>query len=101
MIRPFFTIPFLLLAVGAATGVFTGNRIALVVLGLGCAAWGHAVVNMLARDPQAQLTENHPSWRHMYYLMFTLQIGFEPPSRRVLLARRRLFAVLPELLRGR
>jgi 4-hydroxybenzoate polyprenyltransferase len=76
MIRPFFTIPFLLLAVGAATGVFTGNRIALVVLGLGCAAWGHAVVNMLARDPQAQLTENHPSWRHMYYLMFTLQIGF-------------------------
>jgi 4-hydroxybenzoate polyprenyltransferase len=76
MIQPFFTVPFLLLAAGGATGVFTGNRLALVGLGLGCAAWGHAVIRMLARDPDAQLTENHPSWRHMYYLMFALQVGF-------------------------
>jgi 4-hydroxybenzoate polyprenyltransferase len=76
LIHPFFTVPFLLLAIGAAAGVFTGNRIVLIALGLGCAAWGHAVVRMLQRDPGAQVTENHPSWRHMYYLMFTLQIGF-------------------------
>ncbi len=76
IIRPFFTVPFLLLAGAAAAGVFTGNRILLVVLGLGCAAWGDAVVRMIQRDPEVQLTENHPSWRHMYYLMFTLQIGF-------------------------
>jgi 4-hydroxybenzoate polyprenyltransferase len=76
MIHPFFTVPFLLLAAGAGAGVFTGNRIVLVALGLGCAAWGHAVVRMLQRDPDAQVTENHPSWRHMYYLMFTLQVGF-------------------------
>jgi 4-hydroxybenzoate polyprenyltransferase len=76
MIHPFFTIPFLLLAAGAAGGLFTGNRVALVALGLICAAWGHAVVVMLRRDPDAQLTENHPSWRHMYYLMFALQLGF-------------------------
>jgi 4-hydroxybenzoate polyprenyltransferase len=76
LIHPFFTVPFLLLAAGAAAGLFTGNARALVLLGLGCAAWGHAVVKMLARDPSAQLTENHPSWRHMYYLMFTLQVGF-------------------------
>lgn len=76
LIHPFFTIPFLLLAAGAAAGVFSGNRAVLVALGLGCAAWGHAVVRMLQRDPGAQVTENHPSWRHMYYLMFTLQIGF-------------------------
>ncbi|MGH7435130.1 MAG: UbiA family prenyltransferase [Polyangiaceae bacterium] len=76
LIYPFFTLPFLLLAGGAVAGLFTGNRIALVVLGLGCAAWGHAVVRMLERDPDAQLTENHPSWRHMYYLMFALQAGF-------------------------
>jgi 4-hydroxybenzoate polyprenyltransferase len=75
LIRPFFTVPFLLLAAGGATGIFTGNRVALVVLGLGCAFWGHAVTRMLERDPNAQLTENHPSWRHMYYLMFTLQVG--------------------------
>jgi 4-hydroxybenzoate polyprenyltransferase len=76
LIHPFFTIPFLLLAGGAWVGLFTGNRIALVTLGLVCAAWGHAVVRMLRRDPNAQLTENHPSWRHMYYLMFALQVGF-------------------------
>ena len=76
LIHPFFTVPFLLLAAGAAAGVFTGNRLVLIVLGLGCAAWGHAVVRMLQRDPGAQVTENHPSWRHMYYLMFTLQVGF-------------------------
>jgi 4-hydroxybenzoate polyprenyltransferase len=76
LIRPFFTVPFLLLAGGAAAGVFTGNRAALVALGLGCAAWGHLVVKMLARDPDAHLDENHPSWRHMYYLMFALQTGF-------------------------
>jgi 4-hydroxybenzoate polyprenyltransferase len=75
-IHPFFTVPFLLLAGGAMAGLFTGNTIALVTLGLGCAAWGHAVVRMLERDPNAQLTENHPSWRHMYYLMFALQAGF-------------------------
>jgi len=75
MIHPFFTLPFLLLAAGAAAGVFTGNRIALIVLGLVCATWGHAVVRMLQRAPDAQVTENHPSWRHMYYLMFSLQVG--------------------------
>ena len=76
LIQPFFTVPFLLLAAGAAARLFTGNRIALVALGLVCAAWGQAVVWMLQRDPDAQVTENHPSWRHMYYLMFTLQVGF-------------------------
>lgn len=76
LIHPFFVAPFLLLAAGGAAGVFTGNRAAIVVLGLVCAAWGHAVVRMIARDPDAQLTENHPSWRHMYFLMFALQVGF-------------------------
>ncbi len=76
MIYVFFTLPFLLLAAGAIAGVFTGNRVVLVVLGLGCAVWGHLIIRMLQRDPDAEMTENHPSWRHMYYLMFTLQIGF-------------------------
>ncbi len=76
LIRPFFTVPFLLLAAGAMTGMFTGNRVVLVVLGLGCAVWGDAIVRMIRRDGGAPLTENHPSWRHMYYLMFVLQLGF-------------------------
>src|SRR5262249_20063633 len=65
LIRPFFTVPFLLLAAAAAAGLFTGRAIPLVVLGLGCAVWGHAVVRMLERDPTALVTENHPAWRHM------------------------------------
>ncbi len=76
LIRPFFIAPFVLLACGAVAHVFTGNMVALVVLGLGCAAWGAFVVRTLERDPSAQLSENHPSWRHMYFLMFALQIGF-------------------------
>ena len=76
LIGPFFTVPFLLLAAGAAAGVYSGNRAALVALGVGCAAWGYAVVRMLSRDPHAQVTENHPAWRHMYFLMFALQLGF-------------------------
>lgn len=76
LIHPFFVVPFLLLCAGALAGVFTGNRFALCALGLGCAAWGHAVIRMLSRDPGARLDENHPSWRQMYYLIFTLQIGF-------------------------
>jgi 4-hydroxybenzoate polyprenyltransferase len=75
LIHPFFTLPFLLLSGGAAAGLFTGNHLVLEALGVGCAVWGHIVVRMLQKDPTAQVTENHPSWRHMYYLMFTLQIG--------------------------
>jgi 4-hydroxybenzoate polyprenyltransferase len=75
LIRPFFTLPFLLLAVAGAAGVLSGNRPALVALGLGCALWGHRVGATLARDPEVPLTENHPSWRQMYLLMLTLQLG--------------------------
>jgi 4-hydroxybenzoate polyprenyltransferase len=76
LIHPFFIVPFLLLCAGALAGVFTGNRIALVALGLCCAAWGHAVIRMLSRDAGTRLDENHPSWRQMYFMMFALQVGF-------------------------
>ncbi|MBI5528388.1 MAG: UbiA family prenyltransferase, partial [Deltaproteobacteria bacterium] len=75
LMYPFFTLPFLLLAAGTIGGVFSGNRVLLVILGLACAAWGHWVTRLLLRDPSERLTENHPSWRQMYYLMFALQVG--------------------------
>lgn len=77
MISPFFVFPFLLMPLGSALGVLTGNEVALTILGLGLAAWGSYVVFLTLRDPEALArTENHPSWTHMYFMMFTAQIGF-------------------------
>ncbi len=76
IIYPFYTLPFLLIILLTLSGYFTGNRYLLVSLGVICTVWGHFVVRMIDKDPFEKLTENHPSWHHMYYLMFTLQIGF-------------------------
>ena len=77
MIAPFFVLPFLLMPIGAVTGILTGNSIALILLGLGLSLWGIYVVYLILRDPEALAeTENHPSWTHMYLMMLTAQIGF-------------------------
>jgi len=76
-IAPFFVVPFLLLPLGAATGVLTGNRTLLTVLGTGLAVWGAYVAYLIVRRPEElAATENHISWRHMYLMMMTTQIGF-------------------------
>jgi 4-hydroxybenzoate polyprenyltransferase len=77
MIAPFFVFPFLLMPVGAATGVLTGNAAALTVLGFLLSGWGGYVVYLILREPEALArTENHPSWTHMYLMMLAAQIGF-------------------------
>jgi len=77
MIAPFFVLPFLLLPLGVARGVLTGNGVFLTVLGIGLALWGCYTVWLLVRRPdELATTENHPSWTHMYLMMMALQIGF-------------------------
>ncbi len=77
MIAPFFVLPWLLIPVGAMTGVLTGNHTALVVLGFVLAAWGAYTVWLIVRNPdELTATENHPSWRHMYLMMMAAQVGF-------------------------
>jgi len=77
MIAPSFVLPFLLMPLGVALGILTGNSTALVVLGLVLSAWGVYAVYLILRDPDALAsTENHPSWTHMYRMMLTAQIGF-------------------------
>ena len=77
MIAPSFALPFLLMPAGAALGILTGNALALGVLGFTLAAWGCGVIRLVLRDPGAMATEaNHPSWKHMYLMMFTAQVGF-------------------------
>ena len=77
MIAPFFVVPWLLMPVGAITGILTGNRLALIILGLGLSVWGAYTVWLIVRNPdELAATENHPSWRHMYLMMMAAQVGF-------------------------
>ena len=77
VIAPFFVLPWLLMPVGAALGILTGNRIALEILGVVLALWGAYTVWLIVRNPdELTATENHPSWRHMYLMMMAAQIGF-------------------------
>lgn len=74
---PFFVVPFLLIPLGAMLGILTGDRIALVLLGLGMAAYGAWIARMMLNDPDSlAIDDNHPSWKHMYMMMFVGQIGF-------------------------
>src|SRR5438132_10845438 len=77
MIAPFFVLPWLLMPVGAQLGILTGNRLALIILGMLLALWGAYTVWLIVRNPdELTATENHPSWRHMYLMMMAAQIGF-------------------------
>ncbi|HEX8172747.1 MAG TPA: UbiA family prenyltransferase [Thermoanaerobaculia bacterium] len=77
MIAPFFIFPWLLMPIGARTGVLTGNATFLSALGFFLAAWGAYTVWLIVRNPdELTSTENHPSWRHMYLMMMAAQIGF-------------------------
>jgi 4-hydroxybenzoate polyprenyltransferase len=77
MISPFFIIPWLLMPIGALSGILTGNRIALIILGIILTFWGMYVSYLMLRKPEELATdENHISWKHMYLMMFIAQIGF-------------------------
>lgn len=77
MIAPFFVFPWLLMPIGARYGILTGNSTFISILGFALAAWGAYTVWLIVRNPdELTATENHPSWRHMYLMMMTAQIGF-------------------------
>ncbi len=76
-IAPFFFVPWLLMPIGAWSGILTGNHIALIVLGVLLPLWGTYTLWLIVRNPdELTATENHPSWRHMYLMMMAAQIGF-------------------------
>jgi len=77
MIAPFFVLPFALIPVGVWTGVLTGNRTLLLVLGPALVLYGLYTTYLLVRRPEElAATENHPSWTHMYMMMMVAQVGF-------------------------
>jgi len=76
MIAPFFVVPFLLLPVGPLTGLVGASLTAMSVLGIGLAAWGLHVIRLILRRPEdLALGSNHVSWKHMYLLYMTAQLG--------------------------
>jgi 4-hydroxybenzoate polyprenyltransferase len=77
MIAPFFVLPFVLIPVGVARGILTGNAHLLMALGVALTLYGLYTVYLLVRRPEElAATENHPSWTHMYRMMMLAQVGF-------------------------
>jgi 4-hydroxybenzoate polyprenyltransferase len=77
MISPSFVLPFLLIAVGAWSGVLTGNFTLLMALSALMTAYGVYVCYLMLRRPEElAVEENHVSWAHMYRMMFVAQVGF-------------------------
>lgn len=77
MIAPFLFLPFTLIGLGVPLGVLHGNAVDLYFLCAISTCWGGYVAVLVLRDPESLTqTENHPAWRHMYYLMVFLQVGF-------------------------
>jgi 4-hydroxybenzoate polyprenyltransferase len=77
MISPSFVIPFILIAVGALTGILTGNFVLLLLLSGVMTAYGLYVCFLMLRRPEELAVEaNHVSWAHMYRMMFVAQVGF-------------------------
>ena len=72
-----FVLPFFVIPIGVFTGVLTGNRTLLLILGPTLILYGIYTVYLLVRRPEElAATENHPSWTHMYRMMMVAQLGF-------------------------
>jgi 4-hydroxybenzoate polyprenyltransferase len=77
MISPSFVIPFVMINIGSALNILTGNFWLLQLLGLTMTAYGLYVCYLMLRRPEElAVEENHVSWAHMYRMMFVAQIGF-------------------------
>src|SRR5689334_1789418 len=76
-IAPFFVLPWMMLPLGVALHVLSGNRTAILALSLTMALWGAYVAWLINKDPSSLVTEgeNHPSWRHMYLMMMVGHLG--------------------------
>jgi 4-hydroxybenzoate polyprenyltransferase len=77
MISPSFVVPFLMIPIGAWTGILTGNFWLLQALGAVMTTYGAYVCYLMLRRPEElAVEENHVSWAHMYRMMFVAQVGF-------------------------
>jgi 4-hydroxybenzoate polyprenyltransferase len=77
IVAPSFILPWLMLPLGVTLHILSGDRTAILALSILMLAWGAYVAYLLNRDPRALVTEgeNHPSWRHMYWMMMVGHLG--------------------------
>jgi 4-hydroxybenzoate polyprenyltransferase len=74
---PFLVLPFLLIPYGLWQGFLSGSPRVLLTLTALLSVWGAYVAWLMLRRPEELAsTENHPSWTHMYVMMFVAQVGF-------------------------
>ncbi len=77
LVAPFLVLPFLLIPYGMHLGLLTGAGPLLGALTAVLCIWGAYVAYLMVRRPDdLSRSENHPSWTHMYVMMFVAQIGF-------------------------
>ncbi len=76
-ITPSFILPWLMLPLGLALHVLSGNPAAIMVLSVIMLVWGGYVAYLINKDPHRLVTEgeNHPSWHHMYIMMMVGHLG--------------------------
>jgi len=75
LMLPSFVLPFLLLVGLVRAGRLSAEPTTASALGVGLALWGVYVAYLIRRDPRALAAENHPSWKHMYLMLMTFQVG--------------------------
>ncbi len=76
-ITPSFILPWLMLPLGLALHLLSGNAAAILALSVVMLVWGAYVAWLINKDPHRLVTEgeNHPSWRHMYMMMMVGHLG--------------------------
>lgn len=73
---PFLTLSFLALPWAGTLHLLEGRLLFLWILGLFLFLWGVYVTWLILRKPEAlAVDQNHPSWKHMYLMLMTAQIG--------------------------
>jgi len=77
VITPSFIVPWLMLPLGLALHVLSGNRTAILLLSAIMVTWGAYVAYLINKDPHRLVSEgeNHPSWHHMYWMMMVGHLG--------------------------
>lgn len=76
-ISPSFILPWLILAAGVPLRVLTGNGAAILIISAVLLIWGGYVIYLMNHHPERLVSEgeNHPSWRHMYWMMMVGHLG--------------------------